>query len=377
MGGIPTQEQVRARVASARRVVVKIGSSSLTSADNAAVDPAKIDAIVDAVVERRRQGSQVIVVSSGAVAAGLAPLGLASRPGDLATRQAAAAVGQVHLAQQWGASFNRYGITAAQVLLTASDAGRRDRARNAQATLERLEYLGAVPIVNENDTVATSEMRFGDNDRLAAIVANLTGAQALILLSDVPGLYDRDPREAGARMVPEVRSGRDLAGVTAGDGGAVGTGGMASKVAAARLGCRGGIPVLLASAAEVARATGDASVGTICHPQGQRLSAWKFWALHAADSGGTLRLDAGAVAAVTTGGASLLAVGITEVEGEFHAGEIVDIVDPYGQIVGRGEVSVDAAQLRRMIGRRSEDLPENLRKPVVHADYLSHFASRA
>lgn len=366
---------MRDRIATAKKIVVKIGSSSLTGED-LAVAPEKIDAIVDA-VQARMATSDVIVVSSGAVAAALKPLGLSSRPQDLATKQAAAAVGQVHLAQEWARSFARYGRDTAQVLLTAADAGHRDRTRNIQRTVDRLRQLGVVPIVNENDTVATSEMHFGDNDRLSAIVATLTSADALVLLSDVDGLYDRNPADPGAQFIPEVVTGKDLDGVAAGGGGRVGTGGMASKVSAARLAARSGVPVLLTSAANVDAALADAAVGTVFHPRPEkRLSAWKFWALYAADSGGTLHLDAGAVEAVTQRGKSLLAVGIVDVTGEFRAGEIVDIVGPDSHIVGRGEVKFDSSTLRTIIGRSTAELNEQHRRPVVHADYLSNYASR-
>ncbi|RNE49788.1 glutamate 5-kinase [Corynebacterium alimapuense] len=365
---------MRELISNAKRVVVKIGSSSLTNEDFT-VDPNKINHIVDA-LQARMNISDLIVVSSGAVAAGMGPLGLSQRPTDLATKQAAAAVGQVHLAHQWARSFARYDRTVGQVLLTASDAGRRERARNAQRTIDRLRQLRAIPIVNENDTVATSEMRFGDNDRLSAIVSHLTAADALVLLSDVDGLFDRNPVEPDARFVSEVRSGRDLKGVIAGDGGLVGTGGMASKVSAARLASRGGVPVLLTSAANIGPALEDASVGTVFHPSEDRLSAWKFWALYSADIGGTLRLDRGAVNAVTSGGTSLLAVGITAVDGEFQSGEIVEIIGPDGQIVGRGEAAYDSDTLEGMLGKHTEELPEGQQRPVVHADYLSNYASR-
>jgi len=368
------ESAMRSHIAEAKRVVVKIGSSSLTN-DDFTVDPNKINHIVDA-LQARMVRSDIIVVSSGAVAAGMGPLGLTQRPTDLATKQAAAAVGQVHLAHQWGRSFARYHRTIGQVLLTASDAGRRDRARNAQRTIDRLRQMRAIPIVNENDTVATSEMRFGDNDRLSAIVAHLISADALVLLSDVDGLYDRNPAEPDARFISEVRTGRDLKGVVAGDGGLVGTGGMASKVSAARLASRGGVPVLLTSADNIGPALDDASVGTVFHPRDERLSAWKFWALYAADTGGTLRLDEGAVKAVTAGGTSLLAVGVTAVEGEFQAGEIVDIIGPDGQVIGRGEVSYDSDVLVDMLGKHTDELPEGQRRPVVHADYLSNYATR-
>lgn len=367
--------QLRRELSRAKRVVIKIGSSSLTRKDFT-TSTEKIDRIVDAVCARMNV-SDVILVSSGAVAAGMRPMGLTRRPQDLATKQAAASVGQVHLAYEWGVSFARYGRSVGQVLLTASDIGQRDRARNAQRTIDRLRQLGVVPIVNENDTVATSEMHFGDNDRLSALVANLVGADALFLFSDVDGLYDKNPSAPDARFIEEIRTGKDLAGIVAGDGGRVGTGGMATKVAAARIATRGGIPVLLASAQSISAALADASVGTVFHtrPEGH-LSAWKFWALYSADSGGAVRLDAGAVKAVTAGGNSLLAVGVTEVIGEFNAGEIIDILGPDGEIVGRGEVGFDAQSLRGILGKHSEELPPEYRRAVVHADYLSNYASR-
>ena len=369
-------ETLREQIAGAKKIVVKLGTSSLVDS-NSVVSQEKIDRIVDAIEARTDRGGDVIVVSSGAVAAGMPPLGLSTRPKDLALKQAAASVGQIHLAQTWGRSFERYNRTIGQVLLTQSDAGLRERARNAQRTIDKLRQLGAVPIVNENDTVATSEMRFGDNDRLSAIVATITAADALILLSDVDGLYDRNPKEPGATFVPEVRSGKDLEGIVAGDGGVFGTGGMASKVSAARLATRGGVPVLLTSAENIEDALGDASVGTVFHtrPQSQ-LSAWKFWVLYAADAEGVLRLDAGAVEAVTRGGTSLLAVGITGVDGDFHSGDIVEILGPNGQTIGRGVVGYDATELTGMLGKHTDELPPHQRRSVIHADYLSNYASR-
>lgn len=371
-----TPETLREQIAGAKKIVVKLGTSSLVDS-NSVVSQEKIDRIVDAIEARTDRGGDVIVVSSGAVAAGMTPLGLSTRPKDLALKQAAASVGQIHLAQTWGRSFERYDRTIGQVLLTQSDAGVRERARNAQRTIDKLRQLGAVPIVNENDTVATSEMRFGDNDRLSAIVATITAADALILLSDVDGLYDRNPKEPGATFVPEVRSGKDLEGIVAGDGGVFGTGGMASKVSAARLATRGGVPVLLTSAENIEDALGDASVGTVFHtrPESQ-LSAWKFWVLYAADAEGVLRLDAGAVEAVTRGGTSLLAVGITGVDGDFHSGDIVEILGPNGQAIGRGVVGYDAAELTGMLGKHTDELPPHQRRSVIHADYLSNYASR-
>ena len=369
------ESDLRRDIAQAKRVVVKIGSSSLTD-ENFRVSQEKIDHIVDA-VHARMGRSDVIIVSSGAVAAGMGPLGLHQRPTDLATKQASASVGQVHLAYVWGQSFARYQRTIGQVLLTASDTGHRDRARNAQRTIDRLRQLRTIPIVNENDAVATSEMHFGDNDRLSALVANLVGADALFLFSDVDGLYDKNPAEPDAKFIDEVRTGKDLKGVVAGDGGKVGTGGMATKVSAARLATRGGIPVLLTSTDNIGPALADASVGTVFHTREERqLSAWKFWALYCADTGGAVRLDEGAKQAVTEGGNSLLAVGITDVQGEFTKGEIIDILGPNGEVIGRGEVRFDSEELNTIKGKKMEELPEEQRRSVVHADYLSNFASR-
>jgi len=369
------ESELRHDIAHAKRVVVKIGSSSLTD-ENFRVSQEKIDHIVDA-VHARMGRSDVIIVSSGAVAAGMGPLGLHQRPTDLATKQASASVGQVHLAYVWGQSFARYQRTIGQVLLTASDTGHRDRARNAQRTIDRLRQLRTIPIVNENDAVATSEMHFGDNDRLSALVANLVGADALFLFSDVDGLYDKNPAEPDAKFIDEVRTGKDLKGVVAGDGGKVGTGGMATKVSAARLATRGVLPFLLTSTDNIGPALADASVGTVFHTREERqLSAWKFWALYCADTGGAVRLDEGAKEAVTKGGISLLAVGITDVQGEFNKGEIIDILGPNGEVIGRGEVRFDSEELNTIKGKKMEELPEEQRRSVVHADYLSNFASR-
>ena len=233
----------RAQLGAARRVVVKVGSSSLTSLTGG-LDPQRLDALVDALAARRAAGTQVVLVSSGAIAAGLAPLGLARRPRDLATQQAAAAVGQLQLAQTYGASFGRHGLTIGQVLLTADDMIRRAHYRNAQRTLERLLGLDVLPVVNENDTVATDEIRVGDNDRLAALVAHIVGADGLVLLSDVDGLYDGDPRRSEARLVAQVDEPADLAAVTVARPGAgsLGTGGMATKITAAAMASAAGYP---------------------------------------------------------------------------------------------------------------------------------------
>jgi len=359
----------RGAIAAARRVVVKIGSSALTSFDGG-LDRDRLDDLVDAIEQRMSAGSDLVVVSSGAIAAGIAPLRLRARPRDLATQQAAASVGQLALAQAWASSFARYDRTVGQVLLTADDIARRSQHRNAQRTLDRLRALGVVPVVNENDTVATTEIRFGDNDRLAALVAHLVGADALILLSDVAGLYDGDPRRGGATLVREVAGAADLDGVRAGTGGALGTGGMASKLSAARLAADAGVPVLLAAAAQASEALRDAEVGTAFAARRSRLSARRFWVRHAADTSGSLTLDAGAVRAVVGKRRSLLLAGITGLAGDFQASDVVQLLDQDGTVVARGVVAFDAAELADAIGVPSAELPVELRRPVVHADDL-------
>ena len=358
----------REAVAGARRLVVKIGSTSLTSVDGG-LDVGRLDALVDAVAARAA-GTQVVLVSSGAIAAGLRPLGLPRRPRDLATQQAAAGVGQLHLTRAYAEAFARHGRTVGQVLLTSHDVVRRQPYRNAQRTFERLLGLGVVPVVNENDTVATDEIRFGDNDRLAALVAHVISADALVLLSDVAGVYDADPRDPGATLVREVTGGADLAGVRVGKTSSLGTGGMASKLAAADLASGAGVPVLVAAAADARAALDGAEVGTVFAPHGPRLSARRFWLRHMAGTRGRLHLDAGAVKAVVGRRRSLLAAGIVGSDGDFEAGDVVDLVDPRGDVVARGVVAFDAEELPEISGRSSEDLAPEHRREVVHADDL-------
>ncbi len=360
---------MRAAVAGARKLVVKIGSSALTDLEHGLASD-RLDALTDAIVARLDRGTEVVVVSSGAIGAGMAPLGLRRRPTDLATKQAVASVGQLQLANAWGASFRRYERIVSLVLLTAHDIGLRVHAANAQRTLERLRTLGAVPIINENDVVASNEVRFGDNDRLAALVAHLIGADALILLSDVDGLYDGDPRKGAATLIADVDGPEDLDGVVAGSGGALGTGGMASKLSAARLAADAGVPVLLTAAAVADRALDGADVGTVFRPRAVRLSARRFWVRHAADVHGDLTLDDGAVAAVVDRRRSLLPAGVTAVRGGFSGGDVVNLCDLRGTVRARGVVAYDHTELEAMRGRDTSDLPPELRRPVVHADDL-------
>jgi len=361
----PHREAVRA----ARSVVVKVGTTALTDASGL-FDVTRLAALADAIEARMTAGTDVVIVSSGAIAAGIEPLGLSRRPTDLATKQAAASVGQVALVNSWSAAFARYHRTVGQVLLTAHDISQRVQHTNAQRTLDRLRALHAVAIVNENDTVATNEIRFGDNDRLSALVAHLVGADALVLLSDIDGLYDSDPRKGNARFIPEVAVAGDLDGVVAGQGSRLGTGGMASKLSSAMLAADAGVPVLLAAATDAAAALTDASVGTVFAARPVRMSARRFWVRYAAESAGTLTLDAGAVRAVVEQRRSLLPAGIAGVSGRFFGGDVVELHGPDGAMVGRGVVAYDAAELATMTGRSTADLPSELRRPAVHADDL-------
>ncbi|MEV7010435.1 glutamate 5-kinase [Streptosporangium sp. NPDC051022] len=364
-------DSVRDRIRTASRLVVKVGSSSLTTPQGT-IDVDRVDALVDVLAARRGTGTQIVLVSSGAIAAGLGPLGLTARPRDLATQQAAASVGQGVLVARYTSSFARYGLRVGQVLLTADDMMRRSHHVNAQRTLGRLLELGIVPVVNENDTVATDEIRFGDNDRLAALVAHLTHADALVLLSDVDALYDGDPRRPGARRLGDVRGPEDLAGVELGKGGAVGTGGMVTKVQAARIATGAGVPVVLTAAAHAAQALAGVDIGTCFHPDGRHPGTRLLWLAHATTGRGRLHLDSGAVEAVVGRRKSLLPAGVTAVEGEFAAGDPVDLCGPLGRVVARGLVNFDAGEIPGLLGRSTRELAVSLgpeyERELIHRD---------
>jgi glutamate 5-kinase len=373
----------RPDIAAAERVVVKVGSSSLTTADGEIAGEA-IAGLAAALAARCQAGVQIVLVSSGAIASGLAPLGLTRRPGDLATQQAAASVGQGLLIARYATAFARHGIRTGQVLLSADDLMRRTHYRNAQRTLDRLLELNVLPVVNENDTVATDEIRFGDNDRLAALVAHVTRARALVLLSDVDGLYDGDPRRGAAQRIAEVRGRADLEGIRLGRGlkagqrspnsGGAGIGGMATKVEAALIASAAGIPTVVADAPSAAAALAGDPVGTYFAARGRRPAARLLWLKHAAVARGRLRLDKGAVDAVVTRHASLLPAGITGVEGTFDAGDPVDLLDENDAIIARGLVNYDAAEIPGLMGRSTRWLASKLgpeyEREVVHRDDL-------
>ena len=361
-------------VNTARRIVVKVGSSSLTTAKGA-IDEERVVVLVDALAARRASGTEIVLVTSGAIAAGLEPLGLKARPRDLATQQAAASIGQGLLMHRYTAAFATHGITVGQVLMTAEDVVRRAHYRNAQRTLYRLLELGALPIVNENDTVATDEIRFGDNDRLAALVAHLVHADLFVMLSDVDALYDAPPKRKGASRIVEVSHPDELDAVDVGKRGTgVGTGGMVTKVAAARIAAGAGIPVVLAHAESATPALAGEDVGTWFLPSGRRVPTRLLWLAHAASPNGRLTLDAGAVRAVVERRASLLPAGVTGVDGSFVAGDPIDLVDENGHAVARGLVNFDASELPPLLGRSTRELAKQLgtayEREVVHRDDL-------
>jgi len=366
----------RSAAVDAKRVVVKVGSSSLTTASGG-LDPDRVRALVDTLARTHVGGTEVVLVSSGAIAAGLAPLSLARRPRDLARQQAAASVGQGILVHRYTEEFARHDQVTGQVLLTLDDVTRRGHYRNAQRTFVTLLGMGVVPIVNENDTVATTEIRFGDNDRLAALVAHLVHADLLVLLSDVDGLYDGPPSAHGSTLVTDVRHESDLDGVRVGKAGraGVGTGGMQTKLEAARIATGAGIPVILAGADQVTRALAGDEVGTLFHPTGRRRPTRLLWLAHATEGKGTIRLDAGAVRALTERRASLLPAGITAVTGSFVAGDPVDLLDPDGRPIARGLVNYDAGELPTLLGRSTRELARELgtsyEREVVHRDDLT------
>ncbi len=366
---------IRELVTTARKVVVKIGSSSVTKPEGG-VDDGNIERLSAALLERRAAGTSCVLVSSGAIATGIRPLGLARRPRDLATQQAAASVGQGLLIEAYTRAFGEHGVRVGQILLTSDDVIRRGHYINAERTLHRLLELGVVPIVNENDTVVTEELRFGDNDRLAALVAHLVRADLLVLLSDVDALYTAPPNRPGSRRLEEVRGEADLAEIDVGGVGkaGVGTGGMVTKIEAARIATSAGIPVVLAAASDASAALAGESVGTLFHPTGHRIAARLLWLAHASSPRGRLRLDAGAVKAVIERRLSLLPAGVVAVEGDFAAGDPVDLVDEAGRSVARGLVNYDAVELPGLLGRSTRELAAALgaayQREVVHRDDL-------
>jgi glutamate 5-kinase len=358
-----------------KTVVAKIGSSSLT--DHAGViDLGSVVTVAKEVAALRASGHRVLLVTSGAVAAGVAALGLPSRPTDTITLQALSAAGQSRIMRVWNDTLAHHGLVGAQVLLTPFDFVNRRQYLHARSTLLRLLELGCVPVLNENDAVADDEIRFGDNDRLAALVAHLVAADVLVLLTDTPGLYTADPRsDPTAELVTEVLADDPLLGVAAGGTGTVrGSGGMSSKLTAARIASWSGVQAVIADAgrpdvlADAVR--GASGVGTVFRPHDRKLSARKLWIAFAAGVAGTVVVDEGARRAVRERGTSLLPAGVVRVDGDFDEGDTVELAGPDGEVFARGMVAMAADVLRGAAGRRSTELGDGVPREAVHRDDL-------
>ena len=349
----------RSIVTPTRRCVVKIGSALLTN-NGLGLDVPAISGWVEQIAQLRARGLEIVLVSSGAVAAGMQRLGFQSRPRALHELQALAAVGQMGLVQLYESLFQRHQIHTAQVLLTHDDLAARERYLNARSTLRTLLSLGVVPVINENDTVATDEIRFGDNDTLAALVANLVEAELLVILTDQAGLYDRDPRQhPDAKLVAEGEAGDPQLLAMAGGGGALGRGGMRTKLLAAAKAQRSGAVTVIASGREtdiLPRLLAGESIGTCLRPSQGRVVARKQWLAGQLQIHGRLTLDDGAVKVLRQAGRSLLPVGVTAVDGQFARGEVVVCVDPAGAEVARGLVNYSSEETARIIGRPSDQI---------------------
>ena len=355
-------------------VVVKIGTSSLTR-ESGELDDAAMVKLCAEIAAARTAGHQVVLVSSGAIAAGMPALGLAERPRDIGTLQAVAAVGQPRLMERFGALLRPHGLVPGQVLLTPYDFGHRAQYLHARETFVRLMDLGVLPVVNENDTVADDEIRYGDNDRLAALVAHLVGADLLVLLTDTSGVFTADPRvDAAASLIEEiVEIDAALEAMAGGAGTARGSGGMASKLAAAKIAAWSGVRAVIANAQEpdvVLGAVEERVVGTVVQPRPQRLSSRKLWIAFARGASGRVVVDDGARRALVEGNRSLLPAGVRGVEGEFEAEDAVEVVDGTGRVFAKGLAGMDAATLRIVAGRRTDQLPDGVTHEVVHRDDL-------
>ena len=372
-------EQVAGReaLAGARRVVVKIGSALLTN-DGRGLDEAAIGGWVDQIAALHRRGVEVVLVSSGAVAAGMVRLGWQARPSAVHELQAAAAVGQNGLTECYEGHFARHGLLTAQVLLTHDDLSNRKRYLNARSALRTLVDLRVVPVINENDTVVTDEIRFGDNDTLGALVANLLEADALIILTDQEGLFDADPRgNPEARLIHEGRADDPALAAVAGGGGALGRGGMVTKIRAAHLAARSGAFTAIASGRQpevLARLMAGERLGTLLRPDQAPIAARKRWLAGQLQVRGTLTLDAGAVKVLRESGSSLLAVGVKAVAGQFRRGDMVLCLDEAGERVAKGLVNYGADDAARLLGKPSHQIEAILgfmeAPELIHRDNL-------
>lgn len=372
------QRKSRATLGRARRWVVKIGSALITN-DGKGLDQHAIHTWAAQLASLQQAGHEILLVSSGSIAEGMGRLGWPRRPRALHELQAAAAVGQMGLVQTYEQAFYQHGIRTAQVLLTHEDARDRKRYLNARSTLRTLLKLGVITVINENDTVAFEEIRFGDNDNLGALVANLVEAELYVILTDQQGLYDRDPRQhPDAQLLSEAHAHDPLLPRIAGGGsGVLGRGGMATKVQAAAKAARSGTATWLASGREenvLLRIAQGETLGTLLHPGQEPLAARKRWLADQLQLRGQLQLDEGAVRALCQKGRSLLAVGVTGVQGEFSRGELVACLDPAGREIARGLVNYSATEARRIAGQPSEKIESLLgyvdEPALIHRDNL-------
>jgi glutamate 5-kinase len=351
---------MNAPVAAARTLVVKVGSSLVTN-DGRGLDQAAIARWAAQIARLRAEQRRCVLVSSGAIAEGLQRLGWTRRPHSLHELQAAAAVGQMGLAQCYESCFREHGLATAQVLLTHADMADRQRYLNARVTLATLLELGVIPVINENDTVVTDEIKVGDNDTLAALVAGLVEADALVILTDQAGLYEADPRrDPAAKLVEQAVAGEArLEAMAGGTGSALARGGMLTKVLAAKRAARGGAHTVIASGREpdvLLRLARGERIGTLLLAQTTPLAARKQWLAGQLSLGGRVRLDAGAVRALSRDGKSLLPVGVTGVEGEFERGAVIGCLDPEGREVARGLVNYSSSETRRIMRRPSSEI---------------------
>ena len=362
----------------ARRIVVKVGSALVTN-EGRGLDPVAIDRWGAQLARLRRLGKEVVMVSSGAIAEGVKRLGWPRRPREIHELQAAAAVGQMGLAQVYESCFRAHGLPTAQVLLTHEDLADRTRYLNARSTLLTLLRLGVVPIINENDTVVTDEIKVGDNDTLGALVTNLIDADALVILTDQQGLYTADPRkDPAATLLPRVVAGDpELEGIAGGAGSSIGKGGMITKVLAAKRAAYGGASTVVCSGREpdvLARLAAGEPVGTEFVAQTQRLAARKQWLADHLQLRGAVRVDAGALRALRDDGKSLLPIGVVEVVGEFERGEAVAVLDADGREIGRGLINYGASDARRIARRASSEIEAVLgfveEPELIHRDNL-------